>query len=241
MKTGRLLRKSRTKTTESENPKWIPKTARSQIVTLKDPTFKLKERIMKERQYLLKIRLMDIEPEIWRRFVVPSDITLDRLHDVIQIVMGWEDYHMHEFIIGKKRYTEIREPEEQAFEEGLFSLGDLMKQKGRYFDYRYDFGDGWEHEITLEQSRYLNPQLQAPIECLEGERACPPEDVGGVPGYYDLCEAMKTPGHEEYESSEDWYGGEFESEAYDPEEVNYELMKYLRWSRDRIHPWKGKI
>ena len=64
---------------------------------------------MNERLYLLKIRLLDIEPEIWRRFVAPGSITLDRLHDVIQIVMGWTDSHLHEFVIGKKRYTEYPE------------------------------------------------------------------------------------------------------------------------------------
>ena len=154
---------------------------------------------MEDRMYLLKIKLLDIEPEIWRRFVVPADITLDRLHDVIQIVMGWHDYHLHEFIIGKKRYTEDPEfPEDGLEEEDRYYLVDLIKRKGQKFTYIYDFGDNWEHELVLEDSRYFDPELQAEIECLEGERACPPEDVGSVPGYYDFCEAVRDPSNEDH-------------------------------------------
>jgi hypothetical protein len=151
---------------------------------------------MNERRYLLKIRLLDIEPEIWRRFVVPDSITLDRLHDVIQIVMGWKDYHLHEFTIGKKRYTEWPEYKDDGAEDGKYHLGNLIKQKGRTFHYLYDFGDSWEHEIILEDSRYFNPELQSDIECLEGARACPPEDIGSISGYYEFCEALKDASHE---------------------------------------------
>jgi hypothetical protein len=90
---------------------------------------------MNKRLYLLKIRLLEIEPEIWRRFVVPAGITLDRLHDIIQIVMGWTDSHLHEFTIGKKRYTEYPESKEDGLECGRYRLGDLIKQKGRTFNY----------------------------------------------------------------------------------------------------------
>ena len=199
---------------------------------------------MDERLYLLKIRLLDIEPEIWRRFVVPDSITLDRLHDVIQIVMGWKDYHLHNFTIGKKRYTEWPEYKEDGAEDGKYHMGDLIKQKGRIFHYLYDFGDYWEHEIILEDSRYFNSELQFHIECLDGARACPPEDVGSVSGYYEFCKALKDPNHEEHDSYKGWLGGfpwydrGFDSEKYDVEKVNYELMKYLRWSRERLRFWE---
>lgn len=198
---------------------------------------------MNERQYLLKIVLLDIEPDIWRRFVVPGSITLDRLHDVIQIIMGWTDSHLHEFTIGKKRYTEYPESEEFGLECGRYHLGDLIKQNGRTFNYLYDFGDSWMHKVTLEDSRYFNPKLRSPIKCLEGARACPPEDVGSIPGYYEFCKALKDPDHPEHEDYKIWasgfYGhdGEFDSEAFDIERVTYELYKYLRWSRDRYHYW----
>ncbi|MEA3487299.1 MAG: plasmid pRiA4b ORF-3 family protein [Thermodesulfobacteriota bacterium] len=202
---------------------------------------------MDTRLYLLKIRLFDIEPEIWRRFVVPGSITLDRLHDVIQIVMGWKDYHLHEFTIGKKRYTEWPEYKDDGAKDGRYHLGALIKQKGRIFHYQYDFGDNWEHEIILEDSRYFNPELQSQIECLEGARACPPEDIGSVSGYDEFCKALEAPNHEEHENYKEWFGGFpwydgiFDSEKYDIEKVNYELMKYLRWSRIRIKPWLAGV
>ena len=194
---------------------------------------------MNERFYLLKIQLLDIEPAIWRRFVVPANITLDRLHDVIQIVMGWTDSHLHEFTIGNKRYTQYPESKEDGLVCGRYRLEDLIKQKGRTFSYRYDFGDSWEHELVLEDSRYVNPELRTELACLEGERACPPEDVGGVHGYFEFYNALKDPSHEEHESSVEWSGGDFDSVRFDFELVNRELMKYLRWSRDRYQNWEG--
>lgn len=194
---------------------------------------------MKERFYLLEIELIDIEPAIWRRFVVPASITLDRLHDVIQIVMGWTDSHLHEFNIGKKRYTEYPEFKEDGHECGKYRLGDLIKQKGREFFYHYDFGDGWKHRLVLEENRYPVSTSEAELMCLEGERACPPEDVGGVPGYFEFCSVLKDPNHEEHESYMEWSGGDFDSERFDSVAVNWELMKYLRWSRDRYQNWGG--
>ncbi len=192
---------------------------------------------MNERFYLLKIQLLEIEPAIWRRFVVPGSITLDRLHDVIQIVMGWTDSHLHEFTIGKKRYTEYPEFKEDGLACGRYRLVNLIKRKGRTFGYIYDFGDFWKHELLIEESRYFDPRLRTPIVCLDGARACPPEDVGGVSGYFEFCKALKDPKHEEHESYMEWSGGDFDSERFDVDSVNWELMKYLRWSRDRYLNW----
>jgi hypothetical protein len=186
--------------------------------------------------YSLKISLSEIEPQIWRRFTVPAGITLDRLHDIIQIIMGWEDSHLHQFSIGKKRYTENPEFREDGLEEANYRLGDLVKQKNRVFGYLYDFGDRWEHEIVLENNRYSSPQSD--IECLEGANACPPEDVGGVPGYYGFCDAMINPKHKGHGSYMEWYGGVYHPKQFDVEAVNWELSKYLRWSRDRLKSWR---
>jgi len=194
---------------------------------------------MDERLYLLKIRLLDIEPEIWRRFVVPASITLDRLHDVIQIVMGWTDSHLHEISIGKKRYTDYPESKEDGLESGKYRLVDLIKQKGRIFGYMYDFGDSWEHEVVLEDSRYVNPDSDSDIAVLDGARACPPEDVGGVPGYFEFCKVLNDPDHEEHEHLMEWSGGDYDSEDFDVDEVDWELMKYQNWSRDRYLPWEA--
>jgi hypothetical protein len=200
---------------------------------------------MDDRLYLLTIELLGIEPKIWRKFVVPAGITLDRLHDVIQIVMGWKDYHLHDFTIGSKRYTEDPEQKEEGAPEGKYRLVDLVKQKGRTFRYLYDFGDDWQHEITIDDSRYWNPQLQAQVECLAGARACPPEDVGGVPGYFDFCQALLDPAHEdhagylEWYAGFPWYNGTFHSETFDLDTVNSTLMTYLRWTRKRYLPWEA--
>lgn len=194
---------------------------------------------LSDRLFLLNIRLLELEPEIWRRFVVPGDITLDRLHDVIQIVMGWQDYHLHVFTIGKKRYTERPESRGEGSEECRYRLSDLIRQKGRTFGYLYDFGDEWAHEITIEDSRYFDPHADMELVCIDGRRACPPEDVGGVHGYMEFCHAMIDPGHEEHQSYREWYGGEFDSEAFELDEVNFELMKFVRWSRNRLLPWRA--
>jgi len=192
---------------------------------------------MNERFYLLHIRLLDIEPEIWRRFVVPASISLDRLHDVIQIVMGWTDSHLYEFSIGRKRYTEFPEFKEDGLECGRYKLVDLIKQKGRTFRYLYDFGDSWLHELTLEDSRYFEPGKETELICLEGHRACPPEDVGSVPGYFEFCKVLKDPGHEEHATYMSWSGGDYDSELFNVTAVNEELLKYVRWSRNRCQDW----
>lgn len=194
---------------------------------------------MNERCYLIKIELLNIEPAIWRRFVVPASITLDRLHDVIQIVMGWTDSHLHEFTIGNKRYTEYPESKEDGLACGKYRLGNLIKQKGRTFRYLYDFGDSWEHELVLEDCRYFNPGLRTPLACLEGERSGPPEDVGGVPGYLEFLNALKNPNHEQHEDYTEWSGDRFDSEQFDPDLINWELMRYLLWTRDRHQNWGG--
>jgi len=192
---------------------------------------------MMGRFYMLKISLVDIEPVIWRRFMVPGFITLDRLHDVIQIVMGWKDSHIHEFTIGKKRYTEYPESREDGLECGQYRLVNLIKQKGRTFRYRYDFGDNWEHELLIEDSDYFNQDLETMLFCLGGERACPPEDVGGAPGYHEFCRVVKDRKHKDRKRLLKWAGGSFKSEYFDAGAVNDELQRYLRWSRDRFLDW----
>ncbi len=206
----------------------------------------MSQRVMNKRLYALKIELAGITPTIWRRFVVPADITLDRLHDVIQIVMGWLDYHLHEFIICDSRYTEYPESQEDGLQEGLFSLNGLVRKKNLTLGYLYDFGDSWRHTVTIEKINYQSKPQAARVVCLEGERACPPEDVGGVQGYYEFCEAIKDSSHEEHEEYEEWYSSFawydkiFDSEKFNLEKVNFELLTYVRWARTRVMPWQAE-
>ncbi|MEK9496999.1 plasmid pRiA4b ORF-3 family protein [Photorhabdus sp. P32] len=200
---------------------------------------------MNEKFYQLKITLIDSKPAIWRQFVVPASISFDRLHDVIQIVMGWQDSHLHEFRIGKLRLTEMPESPSDGKEEDLYRLTDLIKQKGRSFTYIYDFGDGWEHEITLENSDYPANNLPLPFYCLDGARTCPLEDTGGIDGYENLIAILNDPDHEEYAETRQWVselldldeneGENFDFEQFPINNINAFLALYYRWSRDRYH------
>lgn len=197
---------------------------------------------MREPMYVLKIRLVDSKPEIWRRFAVPGRITLDRLHDVIQIVMGWTDSHLHEFTIGKKHYTEFPEKGDGMLASAKYHLEALAKKPGRTFEYLYDFGDSWQHEITIEHNDIDPLQFRDPIVCMNGEGTCPPEDVGEVLGYEDFCKVIASPKHPEFKDKMEWIGWTKAQLPYDPSffdmhKVRREITKYLRWSRDRHVFW----
>lgn len=193
------------------------------------------------QKYQLKIELNGLTLVIWRRFIVPSRISLDRLHDIIQIVMGWRDYHLHEFIIKDKTYTENPESSDEGKEERNFILGNLIKRKNISFEYNYDFGDRWSHAVTVENINFSG-NVRFPVCCLEGARACPPEDVGGIYKYDDFCRSISDENDSRHEDMKYWYASvswhkeKFNSEEFNPELVTIELLKYLRWSRPRAQP-----
>ncbi len=189
--------------------------------------------------YLLHIELNDIQPSIWRRFTVPEYYTLDRLHDVIQIVMGWKDYHLYSFTVNGIEYTEEPESKEDGEVAGMQILSNLhLKQKDK-ITYLYDFGDSWFHTITIENMQEVLQPLDDRLTCIDGGGACPIEDVGGVPGYYRMCEAMKHKRSKEYLEyiqwlqQIPWYKNEYDPSEFNKEYVNMELAKYERWSRPR--------
>ncbi len=198
---------------------------------------------MTNKIYVLRIELKEIKPAIWRRFIVPSDITLDRLHDIIQIVMGFNDSHLHEFNIDGIKYTEEPELEymdedDEILEEGLFALNKLLKLKGAEFEYLYDFGDYWDHTVILERTNYKLKQCETPVMCLTGKRACPPDDVGGVGGYENFCSIMADKSHPEYKEYKTWFGSVYNPEFLDINFINSQLLRYMRWSRERLNPYE---
>ena len=138
--------------------------------------------------YQLKVTLVDSQPPIWRRFWVPDNFTLDQLHQVLQLVMGWHNAHLHEFQIGNNRFG-LPDPsgfDSEIRDQTTVTLSDLSLMPAATFRYTYDFGDGWLHQLLVE--KMLSP-TEAPgpyPQCLKGKRACPPEDCGGIWGYEDI-------------------------------------------------------
>ncbi len=195
--------------------------------------------------FQLKIDLKGTTPPIWRRVLVSSEMSLLELHDVIQSVFGWEDVHLFIFEIGPFKFVNYPDWENDAYqfqsaEDAV--LGDLIPKyvpQGGKFVYRYDMGDGWEHEIVVEEIQ-LESELEklSPI-CVSGKRACPPEDVGGIGGYSNFLKVLKDPSHKEHESYLDWIGGSFDPEEFDLGDVNSRLKSYLRERRlARISHWR---
>jgi hypothetical protein len=173
--------------------------------------------------YQLKITLKGVKPPIWRRIQVPGEISLSQLHEILQTVMGWHNYHLYAF---KADGTEYGEPDPDY---GLdlrnartAKLNRIAPGPGSKLRYQYDFGDDWQHEILVEKVLPPEPGTQYPI-CLAGRRACPPEDCGGFWGYAQLLEALRDPAHPEHESLQEWVGGYFDPEAFDLEAVNQAL------------------
>jgi len=175
--------------------------------------------------YQLHVTLQGSDPPIWRKIQVPATIPLDRLHRVLQIAMGWDDDHLHQFIAGKKRYG-IPSPGDfvRVHDERQARLYRVLMKPRQRMLYEYDFGDGWMHEILLEEVLRPEQALEHPV-CIAGERACPPEDCGGIWGYYELLEIARDPEHPEHEDRLEWLGEDFDPEAFDREAVNRWLQQ----------------
>lgn len=175
--------------------------------------------------YQLKITLKGSRPPIWRRVCVPADISLARLHRIIQVTMGWWDAHLHQFTIGRTEYG-VPDPDyrDDVRSERTAKLGGLVTGPRMKFLYEYDFGDGWDHEILVERSVPSEPEVRYPV-CVAGKRACPPEDVGGVWGYAHFLEAIGDPNHPEHVDLLEWIGGSFDPEAFDLAGTNAQLRR----------------
>ncbi len=192
---------------------------------------KRKRRKSPTQIYQLKITLEHSKPPIWRRVQVAADIRLSRLHDVIQVAMGWYDAHLHQFIVG--RYPDetlygVPHPDYGDWgptmnDESLTKLNQILMAEKDKFTYEYDFGDGWKHIILLEKILPPEEGVTYP-RCIKGKRACPPEDCGGVWGYYHLLDVLADPENPEHEEMLEWLGGELDPEYFDLDEVNTRLQ-----------------
>ncbi len=184
-----------------------------------------------ERLYQFKITLLESNPPIWRRTQV-RQCTLDKLHQHIQLAMGWTNSHLHQFEIHGERYGD---PEliDDGFEDfecvdsTVTKISKVVPQEGSRFQfiYKYDFGDGWEHEVLFEGCLRAETGGRYPI-CVEGERSCPPEDVGGIGGYDEFLEVIADPKHEQHNDFVEW-GGKFDSEMFDAVKATKKMRRGL--------------
>jgi Plasmid pRiA4b ORF-3-like protein len=194
-------------------------------------------------RFRLHIDLVDSQPPIWRRIEVP-EMTLEDLHEVIQIAMGWDDSHPYEFDVDNRLFMP-----RVALEHGLclsgaagadeVLLSDIATRPGREFTYTYDLGDSWEHTITVEAVERRIADENG-LTCVDGEGACPPEDCGGIPGYCNLIATIQDPLNPRHDELVEWLGYDsdtFMPEFFDPTEfsavaTDSDLKKALDWMTD---------
>ena len=179
----------------------------------------------------LRVALKGSRPPIWRRFQISPRWSLADLHDVVQAVMGWEDSHLHAFSKGRRRFS-IPNPwlddwGEPDLDSRKYRIGQLLRREKDWIDYTYDFGDCWRHRITLQKILPLDRKVRLPV-CISGRRRCPPEDSGGLWGYYRNLRIMEHPAHDEYEDTWSWMGRDFDPTQFSVEEVNAKLREWFR-------------
>jgi hypothetical protein len=164
----------------------------------------------------IKVKLLGVtKPPVWRRLQVRPDTRLDQLHEIVQVALGWENYHMHVFSFGDREFG-VPDPELGFSDERKVTLGELIEGVGDRFRYTYDFGDSWEHEILVEQLLDADPEALYPA-LVAAKGACPPEDCGGPWGYANLRQILAEPSHDEHQEMLEWLGLDNASE-FDPNE-----------------------
>lgn len=172
----------------------------------------------------LRVTLQHVLPPISRRLLVPGSVRLDKLHSMFQAAMGWEDYHLHSFRIGNSRYgMPFDDYPDDELDETAVTAAAAVAETPRFI-YEYDFGDRWDHEVVVESNCRLPVGLKFAV-CVDGQNACPPEDVGGPPGYASFLEALNDPNDEEHEHMRQWVGRPFDPNDFDLALTNARLQR----------------
>lgn len=186
--------------------------------------------------FQLKVTLRDTRPAVWRRVLVDGSSTLVHVHEVIQAAFGWWDYHVHDFEIDGSNYG-VPDPDDDdwgipTIDESGVRLDSIAGPGSRYL-YRYDFGDNWRHDVVVEKVLPTDGSMEVPA-CVDGRRACPPEDCGGTGGFRDLLAILANPGHAEYRERREWMGRDYDPDAFDPSEFedNRRSAKLARFDDD---------
>jgi hypothetical protein len=181
--------------------------------------------------YQIKVTLLRTRPPIWRRLLVPANMNLAALHAMLQLAFDWQDCHLHEFRVGQQRYgaLEMLDPgySHSLLDESKFRLRDLVKRVGDKVLYTYDLGDDWQHSVALEKIVATEAGIKYPI-CIGGKNQAPPEDSGGIPGFYNLQEALADPDHEEHEDLLEWLGEDFNPGVFSKDAINERLRKVFQ-------------
>jgi len=186
-----------------------------------------------------KIEMPDIQPRIWRRILIPTDYNFWDLHVAIQDSMGWLDCHLHYFEFegkGKKKGERIGIPDFTGSEDliEIFPGWEIpvltyFRDLGIKADYFYDYGDSWNHTVQLEAYFFKDKMVKYPM-CIDGERACPPEDCGGVPGYSEMITTLSNSKNDNYDESRAWVGNGWNSESFDKNSIQF-FNPYQRWKK----------
>lgn len=178
---------------------------------------------MADRVHQLKVTLRGVKPPVWRRIVVRSDLSLGELAPILEGAMGWLGGHLHVFDIDGTWYGSP-DPDwpSDDLDENEYRLGEVLTAVGDKMRWDYDFGDGWEHNVVVEQIFEAVPGVEYPV-CLAGRRACPPEDCGGPHGYAQLLEVLTDSSHPEHEELKNWAPIDFDPDYFDVEEASLEM------------------
>ncbi|MCW3124835.1 MAG: Plasmid pRiA4b ORF-3-like protein [Bacteroidetes bacterium] len=170
--------------------------------------------------FQFKVTLRNVKPVIWRRFLVKDDITFWDLHYTIQIVMGWENCHLHQFAKGRDRYIgDLVQMEGEVEDEDEILVKTIFDKPGTTIRYDYDFGDGWEHDIVLEKILEVDPGLYYP-RCIKGKSNCPPEDSGGPYGFMNMMEILASGKGRQKKEILEWLGDDYDPAKFNLQEVN---------------------
>jgi uncharacterized protein YidB (DUF937 family) len=179
--------------------------------------------------FVLKVTLLGTNPQVWRRILVPLDITLRNLHRTLQTVMGWANSHLHQFVGQGPRLSDSRSRVgSKIANENRTRLGELIGTVGARLLYEYDFGDGWQHELLLEEVLLGGETFQQ--MCLAGKRCCPPEDCGGPQGFAELLQALQDANHPSHDEAREWLGN-FVAESFSANDVNRRLRRGRKHSQ----------
>ena len=186
---------------------------------------------------ILRIELEDIDPLIWRRVAVHTSMTLKAVHSVVQAAMGWLDCHLWEFTANERKYSMLipNNPDwnERITNATMTKLSALLGIGVKEIGYVYDMGDNWQHRIIVEKRKAAEPSALYP-EFLGGERRCPPEDCGGLPGYYEFLDNIASKQTEKRKAALDWYGARYDPDEIDEQKIVTALNRMAKtWRLDR--------